>query len=318
MQAGDGISGAGSIPRTARGAWAPRAVGSCGRLRPRAAFRGRSPWRSTRSSPARRRRTAPSSSASLRSCPGTTWRRAATWHRSHISRGQCSDSQGTRSRRSRLPSRRRCHEDWSDSQTMTDFVLLPAACYPVYPWVASAGRRCRAAVGSSTCSVTASATSRRPILHVCKRSDSARTSVSAQPEDVAAWHHSWIDRGLRAARLDRAFGNRQSKRTTRSSAAAAGCLRRASASRASSWSSSTRSISDASPTAIMSINYHQDHFGSDFGIVTADGRRRTYGLLRLRARAHHACALPDARARARRVARRDPQSPPGLGEDALP
>jgi hypothetical protein len=25
------------------------------------------------------------------------------------------------------------HEDWSEFQTMTDLVVLPAACYPVYP-----------------------------------------------------------------------------------------------------------------------------------------------------------------------------------------
>src|SRR5438552_470637 len=31
------------------------------------------------------------------------------------------------------------HEDWSDLQEMTEVTLIPAACYPVYPWVAAAG-----------------------------------------------------------------------------------------------------------------------------------------------------------------------------------
>ncbi len=31
------------------------------------------------------------------------------------------------------------HEDWSRFQTMTDLVVLPAACYPVYPEVARRG-----------------------------------------------------------------------------------------------------------------------------------------------------------------------------------
>ena len=31
------------------------------------------------------------------------------------------------------------HEDWNDLQSMTDLMLTPAACYPVYPWLASAG-----------------------------------------------------------------------------------------------------------------------------------------------------------------------------------
>ncbi|MEA2225689.1 MAG: hypothetical protein QOE67_971, partial [Solirubrobacteraceae bacterium] len=32
------------------------------------------------------------------------------------------------------------HDDWSEHQTMTDLVLTPAACYPVYPAVAARGR----------------------------------------------------------------------------------------------------------------------------------------------------------------------------------
>ena len=33
--------------------------------------------------------------------------------------------------------------------------------------------------------------------------------------------------------------------------------------------------SDERPTAIISLNYHQDHFGEIFAIRTADGRLRT-------------------------------------------
>ena len=35
------------------------------------------------------------------------------------------------------------HEDWSEFQTMTDLVLTPAACYPVYPAIAARGGRRR-------------------------------------------------------------------------------------------------------------------------------------------------------------------------------
>ena len=45
------------------------------------------------------------------------------------------DADGRRARR-RAPRR---HEDWSELQTMTDLVLLPAACYPVYPEIAQRG-----------------------------------------------------------------------------------------------------------------------------------------------------------------------------------
>ena len=91
---------------------------------------------------------------------------------------------------------------------MTDLVLLPAACYPVYPWVASAGK-------------LPSGGRLVDVLCYCFRhepsADPARMQAFRQrenvcigaAEDVAAWHQSWIDRGLELLDSDRALGNRR-------------------------------------------------------------------------------------------------------------
>jgi seryl-tRNA synthetase len=88
------------------------------------------------------------------------------------------------------------HDDWSSSQSMTDLVLLPAACYPVYPWVASSGPLPRS--GRLV-----------DVLCYCFRhepsDDPARMQAFRQREnvrigaahDVAEWHQSWITRGLK-------------------------------------------------------------------------------------------------------------------------
>jgi hypothetical protein len=168
-----------------------------------------------------------------------------------------------------LPGQAAAAEDWSGSQTMTDLVLLPAACYPVYPWVASAGR-----LPSDGRLVD--------VLCYCFRhepsGDPARMQAFRQrenvrigpAEDVEAWHESWIARGLdvlasvgltaTVADANDAFFGRSGRML------------------AASQREQRLKLElvypihpDGNPTAIMSINYHQDHFGSDFGISTADG-----------------------------------------------
>jgi seryl-tRNA synthetase len=161
------------------------------------------------------------------------------------------------------------HEDWSGSQTMTDLVLLPAACYPVYPWVASSGRLPR---GGRLVDVLCYCFRHEP------SGDPARMQAFRQREhvclgpadDVAAWHRSWIDRGLdvlasvglRATVEDAAdpfFG-----RSGRMMAASQRQQRL-------KFELVYPIHPDGNPTAIMSINSHQSHFGADFGITTADG-----------------------------------------------
>jgi seryl-tRNA synthetase len=157
--------------------------------------------------------------------------------------------------------------DWSAAFPAAQVVLTPAACYPVYPLLAgtlpSEGRLV-------------------DVLSYCFRhepsEDAGRMQMfrmhehvrAAEPETVIEWREMWLGRvewvvaalGL-DARVDVAsdpfFGRggtllAESQRDQQLKLEIVAPL-----------------DSDERPTAIISLNYHQDHFGELFGIKTADG-----------------------------------------------
>jgi seryl-tRNA synthetase len=161
------------------------------------------------------------------------------------------------------------HEDWSEHQRMTDLVLTPAACYPVYPAIAARGPLARGGV-------TVDAGGSYVFRHE-PSGDPARLQCFHQreivrigePETVAAWRDAWRDRSvelLRAvgleARTDVAndpfFGRsgRLLARSQRSQELKFEVL---------------VPIAGPEPTAVASFNYHQDHFTETYGIEVGDG-----------------------------------------------
>ena len=122
------------------------------------------------------------------------------------------------------------HEDWSEFQSMTELVLTPAACYPVYPTIASRGAL---APGG----VTVDAGSAYVFRHE-PSGDPARMQMFHQreivrigePETVLAWRDLWRER---ASRCCAASASTRASRSppTRSSAGPGGCSPPASASR---------------------------------------------------------------------------------------
>ena len=97
------------------------------------------------------------------------------------------------------------HEDWSEFQTMTDLVLLPAACYPVYPAIAERGAAAaRAASTVDTGGPRSSATSRPAIRRGCRCSTCARSSGIGEPEASRTWRDRWRDRAVELLRGARA------------------------------------------------------------------------------------------------------------------
>lgn len=157
--------------------------------------------------------------------------------------------------------------DWSAAFASAGLVLTPAACYPVYPALSGQlppeGRLI-------------------DVLSYCFRhepsDDPARMQMfrmrehvrAGEPEAVVAWREEWLERvaDLTAAldldaRTDLAsdpfFGrggkllalNQRERRLKIEVLATIASLDQ--------------------PTAIMSLNYHEDHFGSAFGIVTSGG-----------------------------------------------
>ncbi len=160
-------------------------------------------------------------------------------------------------------------KDWSEYQTMTDVSFTPAACYPLYPMAAKRGP------------VPASG-SLFDVFSYCFRhepsEDPARMQLfrmreyvlMASADVVVPWRDRWIERGqsvLQSVGLpvvadlanDPFFGRGgrmlaldQREQSLKFELVIPIC-------------------SEEKPTAVMSFNYHQDHFGTAFGLRTDTG-----------------------------------------------
>ena len=178
--------------------------------------------------------------------------------------------EGTEAQAAEQLARASRHEDWSEFQTMTDLVLTPAACYPVYPAIAARGRL---AAGG----VTVDAGGAYVFRHE-PSGDPARLQMFHQreivrigePETVQAWRDSWRERALELLRgvgleveldvaTDPFFGR-------------SGRMLAASQREQQLKFEVLTPITAPEPTAVASFNYHQDHFASAYGLELADGR----------------------------------------------
>jgi seryl-tRNA synthetase len=160
-------------------------------------------------------------------------------------------------------------DDWSMHMSMTDVVLSPAACYPAYPAVA---RRGPLPPGGILLDLGASYVFRNE-----PSPDPARLQVFHQREmvrigdadDVLQWRELWMSRAKTIfenlgldAKLDSAsdpFFGRGGKLLANSQ-------------RAQGLKFEVLvPIASTERTAVASFNYHQEHFGSAFGIQLHDG-----------------------------------------------
>jgi len=168
-----------------------------------------------------------------------------------------------------LDARSSRHDDWSHLQQMTDVVLVPAACYPVYPAIAARGP-----LGPGGHVVDAGGSY---VFRHEPSGDPARMQMFHQremvrlgsEEDVLGWRETWIERAVPLlqsigleAKLDVAndpfFGR-------------AGRMLAASQREQKLKFEVVVPIASDGPTAVSSFNWHQDHFGIAFGITLADG-----------------------------------------------
>jgi seryl-tRNA synthetase len=176
--------------------------------------------------------------------------------------------EGTERQHRELVERLDNHLPWQDLQTMTDVCLTPAACYPVYP----------------LCSGTLPANGRLVDLWAyCFRHepspDPARMQMFRVRENVrlgdeatvVAWRAMWMERGvamLRSLELpvelvaasDPFFGR-------------AGKMLAANQKEQGLKFEVVIPINSVeNPTAIMSFNYHRDHFTTKYDIRMPDGQ----------------------------------------------
>jgi seryl-tRNA synthetase len=156
--------------------------------------------------------------------------------------------------------------DWSASFPPTEVVLTPAACYPVYPTFAG----------------TLPAKGRLvDVMSYCFRhepsDDPARMQMfrmhehvrAADPQTIAAWLEVWL---ARATSFTGSLGLEARSTVASDPFFGRGGKLLADAQRDQRLKLEIVATvaSDECPTAIISLNSHQDHFGEAFGIKTTD------------------------------------------------
>jgi seryl-tRNA synthetase len=153
---------------------------------------------------------------------------------------------------------------WVDALDPTELVLTPAACYPVYPMAAARGPVPAAGLIFDV----ASYCFRREATHEPGRMQSFRMREFVHmgtPESAQSFRHDWVPRAERLAqrlalpyRIDRAsdpFFGRVGKMMAVSQVE-----------QALKFELLIPVNSEEAPTACMSFNYHQDHFGTTWGL----------------------------------------------------
>jgi seryl-tRNA synthetase len=160
-------------------------------------------------------------------------------------------------------------EDWADGQQVTDVVMTPAACYPIYPII---GNRGPLPEGGVTVALSSYCFRHEP------SPDPARMQMFRQrefvrigtPGEVVDFQKLWMERGQKLASElmlpaevevanDPFFGR------------VGQVMASSQRDQALKFELLIPIVSAEKPTACISFNYHQDHFGEVCNIVCSDG-----------------------------------------------
>ncbi|AGB72928.1 MULTISPECIES: amino acid--[acyl-carrier-protein] ligase [Rhizobium] len=161
-------------------------------------------------------------------------------------------------------------DDWTKDQQATDIVLTPAACYPLYPTVAKRG-----AIPENGALYD--------LQSYCFRHEPSKDPARQQlfrmreyvcmgsEKHVTDFRQSWMDRGvemMKAVGLDVTIDVANDPFFGRAGKMLANNQRDQNL----KFELLIPITSVANPTACMSFNYHQDAFGTKWGLNFADGR----------------------------------------------
>jgi seryl-tRNA synthetase len=169
------------------------------------------------------------------------------------------------------------HEDWSGFQTMTDVVVLPAACYPVYPEIAKRGP-----LGPDGVTID---TGSSWVFRNEASGDPARMQNFhmyefvriAAPDVVASFRNDWHGRTL--ALFERLGLQATSEVASDPFFGRVGRMLAANQVEQELKYEIVALVGGPEPTAIASFNYHEDHFTSVYGLAYADGRAAHTGCV---------------------------------------
>ena len=160
-------------------------------------------------------------------------------------------------------------DDWSRQQALSEIALTPAACYPLYPLAAKRG-------------VLPTDGRLFDILSYCFRHEPSKEATRMQmfrmrefvrmgtPDDVMAFRECWI---ARAGEMVKTFGLDGAVDIANDPffGRAGRMLKNNQRQQNLQFEMLIPVESVDKPTACMSFNYHQDHFGSLWGLTSADG-----------------------------------------------
>jgi seryl-tRNA synthetase len=161
------------------------------------------------------------------------------------------------------------HEPWDEFQSMTDLVLLPAACYPIYPAIARRGPLNQGGLtvdGGGTYVFRHEPSGDPARLQMFHQREMVRFG---EPDTVADWRNLWRDRALDI--LGRVGLSPQMDVASDPFFGRAGRMLAANQREQELKFEVLIDIAGPEPTAVASFNYHRDHFTGVFGITMADG-----------------------------------------------
>jgi seryl-tRNA synthetase len=160
-------------------------------------------------------------------------------------------------------------KDWSSALEATDLVLAPAACYPVYPMVAARG----AVPAGGLCFDVTCDCFRHESSYELGRFQSFRMReyvCVGSPDEVTAFREHWKSRSLEL--IDKLVLPHQTMAASDPFFGRAGKMMAVSQVEQELKFELLIPINSVeNPTACMSFNYHQGHFGETWGIDTAAG-----------------------------------------------
>jgi seryl-tRNA synthetase len=160
-------------------------------------------------------------------------------------------------------------QDWAKSLEAVNLALTPAACYPVYPLVAARG----AVPAAGALFDVESYCFRREVSHEAGRLQSFRMReyvCVGSPATALAFREAWRARGERLAN-ELALPFRVAPASDPFFGRVGKMMAVSQVQQALKFELLIPVHSEDNPTACMSFNYHQDHFGTNWGMNTDGG-----------------------------------------------
>ena len=160
------------------------------------------------------------------------------------------------------------HEPWGQFMELTDVVLTPAACYPVYPSFTGTVPEKGRLVDMQNWVFRHEPSPEPTRMQAFRVREFVRVG---SPAVVVEWRNMWLDRGLK---IMESLGLPAKGEVANDPFFGRGGRMLAATQREQhlKFEVTIPVISDEKPTACCSFNWHQDHFGKIFEIKTEDGQ----------------------------------------------